>query len=180
MTLRPNGNVSYVTDEIRALIGRTATTPVPALVEPSEVRRFHQALMDGARRYWDQGWAASSRYAGLVAPLAFPVNAMRRQADAPDPLDKMGDADFDGVLRQLRPGLPAVIVPLSNLLNGGCEYEFFRAARHGERVACTSTYRDIYERVGRNGPMVFILIEDFYATETGDPLLRCLLTTILR
>ena len=54
----------YITGKVKAIIGAqtdwvTSTHPV----EASEVRRFHHATMDDARRYWDEDWTATSRYA---------------------------------------------------------------------------------------------------------------------
>jgi hypothetical protein len=43
-----------------------------------------------------------------------------------------------------------------------------------------SRYADIYQRNGRTGPIVFVVIEDSYETETGEKLLRSLNTIILR
>jgi hypothetical protein len=173
--------VPHITDEIRRLIG-VSTKPQVAHhpVEASEIRRFHHATMDPALRYVDEEWAAASRYGGLVAPPAYPTVSIRRMPGAADPLDDMGRPDFDGLQRELRPGLPPVEVSLPRLLNGGYEYEFFRYARPGERILCTSTYQDIYQRESKNGPMVFILIEDLYTTQSGERLLRMVNTTILR
>lgn len=174
-------SVNYVTDEIKALIGREsereeATHPV----EASEVRRFHHATMDPARRYWDEAWANKSRYGAVVAPPAFPVHAFRRAADAPDPLAPDAEPDFGGMSKQLRPGLPMVNVPLDRMLNGGYEYELFRYARLGEKVYRRSRYRDIYQREGKSGPMVFIVLEETYTTDSDEMLLRTTNTIILR
>jgi hypothetical protein len=65
-------------------------------------------------------------------------------------------------------------------MNGGYEYEFFRYVRPGERIMLRSRYADIYQRNGRTGPIVFVVIEDSYETETGEKLLRSLNTIILR
>jgi MaoC dehydratase-like protein len=115
-----------------------------------------------------------------VAPAAFPVHAFRRPPDAPDPLDQTGDPGFDGRNRQMRPGLPPVEIPLVRLLNGGYDYEFFRFARHGERLFVKSRFRDIYQRDGKSGTMVFVVIEDLYSNERGEPLLKMTNTLILR
>ena len=159
-------SVNYITDEVKAVIG-AESEPMEAYhpVEPSEVRRFHHATMDPARRYWDAEWAKRSRYGGLVAP---------------DPLDQMGDPNFDGRNRRMRPGLPPVEVPLVRLLNGGYDYEFFRYARHGERLFVKSRFKDIYQRDGKTGTMVFVVIEDLYSNERGEPLLKTTNTLILR
>jgi hypothetical protein len=169
----------YITPEVTALIGAEA----PAVrachpVEASEVRRFHQALMDNAPRYRDA--EAAQRYGGVVAPIGFPVHAHRRAEDAADPLENMDRPDYDGVDRALRPGLPEIKVPLNRLMNGGYEYELFRHARPGEHIVLRSRYADIYQRNGKTGPIVFVVIEDSYETETGERLLRSLNTMILR
>jgi acyl dehydratase len=171
---------NYITDEVKAVIG-ARNGPVLAYhpVEASEVRRFHQATMDPSPRYWDETWAKSSRYGGLVAPPAFPPFAFRRAPTEPDPLGRMTEPDFDGYARNFR-GLPPVKVPLPRLLNGGYEYEFFRYARIGERIYRSSTYRDIYQRDGRSGPMVFVIVADSYTTDGNVPLVNTTTTTILR
>ncbi len=172
--------VNYITDEVKAVIG-AHNGPVLAFhpVEASEVRRFHQAIMDPARRYWDEDWAKSSRYGGVVAPPAFPPLAFRRAPDEPDPLDRMGEPGFDGNTRNFR-GLPPVKVNLPRLMNGGYDYEFFRYARVGERIYRSSTYLDIYQRDGRSGPMVFVVAADMYTTDNNVPLVNMTTTTILR
>lgn len=172
---------NYVTEAVQALIGRQSA-PVEAThpVEASEVRRFHHATMDAAPRYWDAASPGAVRAGGVVAPPAFPVHAFRRAAYEADPLAAEAASDFGGYGRTLRPGLPALDVPLDRLLNGGYEYEFFRYVRMGERVVCRSRYKDIYQRTGASGPMVFVVIEDEYATTDGEPLLRSLNTMILR
>jgi hypothetical protein len=169
----------YITPEVKAIIGAEAP-PLEAQhpVEASEARRFHQALMDNSPRYWDP--AAATRYGGPVAPIGFPVHAIRRGEDEPDPLQAMEQADYDGVDRRLRPGLPPVLVPLKRLMNGGYEYELFRYAHPGERIRVRSRYADIYQRNGRTGPIVLVVIEDTYETDRGEPLLRSTNTIILR
>src|ERR1019366_7948632 len=118
---------NYITDEVRTIIGAQSNwVDAPHPVQESEIRRFFHATMDPKPRYWDEKWAAGSRYGKPVAPPAFAVHAFRRsQEDTRDPLDLMDDPDFDGVSRAMRPGLPNVPVALSGILNGGYEYEFY-------------------------------------------------------
>jgi acyl dehydratase len=174
--------VNYITDAVRAIIGAQSTwLEAPHPVEPSEVRRFFHATMDHNPSYWDPAAAAQSRYGAPVAPPGFPVHAFRRAAsEDDDPLDRADDPDFDGVSRAMRPGLPNIPVPLPGVLNGGYQYEFFSNARVGERIRCRSAYRDIYQRQGKAGPIVFVVIEDEYETSEGRPLLKSLNTMIMR
>jgi hypothetical protein len=171
----------YVTPEVRALIGHEAP-PIAAThpVEASEVRRFHHATMDPAPRYWDAESPGARRCGGVVAPPGFPVHALRRAPADPDPLEAEDLGGLGGDGHALRPGLPPLPLPLQRLLNGGYEYELFRYARVGERIVCRSRYKDIYERDGRDGPMVFVVLEDVYTTTEGDALLTVANTMILR
>jgi len=173
---------NYVTDEARAIIGaQSPWAEATNAVEPSEVRRFFHAIIDPKAIYWDENHAKGSRYGGTIAPPAFAVHAFRRgPEETVDPLDSGLDPEFDGISRALRPGLPKVPVALSGVLNGGYEYELFSYVRVGERIKCRSTYRDIYQREGKTGPIVFIVIEDEYATVDGRPLLKSINTMIMR
>jgi len=171
-------STNYITDDIKALIGaETGLIEAGHPVEGSEIRRFHHAIMDAAPRYWGD---ESGRYGGAVAPPGFPVHAHRRAAKSADPLDQAGEPDFDGVSRSLREGLPAVNVPLPRLLNGGYEYELFQYAKVNDRIFVKSRYEDIYQRDGKTGPMVFILIEDTYLNQRNEPLVKTKNTIILR
>lgn len=155
--------MNLVSDAARALIGvRSDWVQATHPVEASEVRRFVHATMDTGARY--QPGPASARYGGPVAPLGFPAHAYRRPADdAKDPLEGRGDPEFDGETRVLRWHLPRMPIPLSGVLNGGYEYEFFSHPRLGETIWCRSTYRDVQQKLGRSGPMVIVTIDDEYA-----------------
>lgn len=172
---------SYLTEEVKALIGvQSPWIEAPHVVEPSEVRRFYQAVMDFSPRYRGEHGAAD-KYGGPVAPPAFAVHAFRRRPeDQADPIAETGDPDFDGFSRALRPGLPTLPVPLSGVLNGGYEYEFYSFPKHGERILCRSVYRDVYQKEGKSGVMVFAVVEDEYKTADGRPLLKSLNTMIMR
>jgi N-terminal half of MaoC dehydratase len=175
-------DVDHITDEIRSLIGaQSAWIEACHPVEPSEVRRFFQAVMDPSPRYWRTDTDEARRYGGPVAPPGFPVHAFRRpESELTDPLQDRGDPEFDGLSRALRQGLPKLPIPLAGVLNGGYEYEFLSYARVGERIRCRSTYRDIYQRNGKSGPLVFVIIEDEYIAEDGRPLLNSVNTMIMR
>jgi hypothetical protein len=174
--------IDYITDAVRAVIGRRSSWIDTAhVVEASEVRRFFQATMDPNRRYWDAAYAAGTRYGAPVAPPGFPVHAFRRRPDeTADPFDNRSDPEFDGTGRYMRPGLPKVPVPLAGILNGGYEYEFCSYAKVGEPIRCRSAYRDIYQRQGKSGPMVMVVIEDEYAAGDGRLLLKSVNTQIMR
>src|SRR3989337_3171731 len=59
---------SALTDEIRALIGVTAERVEANLwgIEREDLRRFTQAIMDPDPRYWDEAFARTTKFGGIV------------------------------------------------------------------------------------------------------------------
>lgn len=170
--------MSRVTAEVRSLVGAWSE-PVAAsdAVEPGAVRRFAQAIMDD-----DPSYAPDARtpWGGPITPPLFPNHMLRRAFGTPDVLhEQAADPDFDGVVPP--PGLPP-IPQLADLpvLNGGSEFEFFRHARHGERVTVRQRYADIHEKPGAKGTLVVVVIEAEMHTEGGELLLRSRRTLLRR
>jgi hydroxyacyl-ACP dehydratase HTD2-like protein with hotdog domain len=141
-------------------------------VEAGAVRRFAQATMDERAVYGEAG--ADSRYGAPVAPPLYPALMFRRPLGMPDPVQTHADdPDWDGNAAAGTAGLPP-IEPLRDhsVLNGGAEVELFRYARHGERVSMQSRYENIYEKEGRKGPMVLVIVASEYRTLDSELLLR--------
>ena len=139
-------------------------------VEKGAVRRFAQAIMDDDPRY---GAAGTDEGGESLAPPLFPAFMFRRPLGTPDPLSaRAADPNFDGLSLAIITGLPDVPLGSLGLLNGGAEIEFYRHARHGERVKQRSRYADIYERESKKGPMVFVVTETDYSSSEGQLLLR--------
>jgi acyl dehydratase len=173
---------SHLTDEIRALVGQTGPRLTAAHpLGPDELRRFTQAVMDDDPIHWDAD--AGARYGGVVAPLLYPVNALRRAPGSADPLDRLhGDPDWDGTdLGSGLGGLPPVRVPgLPRVLNGGVEAEFHQMARVGDVISAQASYLDISERAGKSGPMVILTVETTYTNQDDAVLVRARSTVIMR
>ena len=164
----------YITDEVRALIGLESEELVaPDVVERGSIRRMSQAIMDDDRVFWDDEYACASRFGGVVAPPLFPVHMFQRAPGAPDPLDKAeGDPGYDGTKGASGLfALPEVPIPLKRLLNAGVEVEFFKYAVPGERVTVVNRYTDIFQKQGKKGPMVFIVVERRFRNDKKEPLL---------
>lgn len=175
--------MSYVTDEVRALIGVTGprlTAPHP--LGPDGLRRFVQGAMETDPIHWDVEAAAARGYDGVVATPLYPVNAFPRPSGTPDPLDRLvDDPDWDGTdLGAGLGGLPPVQVALKRVLNGGVEAEFHQLARLGDVISSQARYADIAEREGRSGPMVLVTVETTYTNQDDAVLLRARSTIIIR
>lgn len=173
---------NYLTDEILAFIG-VQSEPVKAWdrVEASALRRFAQAIMDDDPAYWDEENQRPSK--GVVAPPLYPLHAFRRAPSTADPLEDAGrNPDFDGAGQGLaaRLGLPPLPLPFKRMLNGGNDVEIYALARPDDRLVATSRYLQIFQKEGRTGPMIFVVIETEYATDMGELLLVSRQTQIWR
>jgi acyl dehydratase len=174
---------TYLTPDVKALIGvEGAPEACWEPVELSEIRRFAQAIMDDDPIFWNEAYAKNTRYGGIVAPPLFPLFAHRRAPGSPDPLAPAAtDPDFDGFVGLLATGLPPVPLPhLPRLLNGGSDVEFYQLPRVGDRITARAKYLDMYEKSGRSGTMVFIVIETRYVTQHDELLLVSRVTLIRR
>lgn len=143
-------------------------------LERDALRRFVQAIMDQDPVYYDEEYAAQSKFEGLTAPPLYPVHAFRLPADTPDPLDVVSrDPNADGTagIMGVAFGLPSIEMPYRRLLNGGNEIEFFRSLRVGERAVAKPRYVDVTLKEGKSGHMLLVTIETRFTTESDEPLL---------
>jgi hypothetical protein len=165
--------MSLLQEEILSYIGIEGPESVATdAVELGAVRRYAQAIMDESADYSEAG--GNPRYRGGVAPPIYPAYMFRRALGTTDPLsERAEDPNFDGLVPSSGDGLPEII-PLRGraLLNGGSQIEFFRYARHGERVLQKARYAEIAERQSSKGPMVLVTVEISYRTEEGEPLMN--------
>jgi acyl dehydratase len=174
--------MNYITAEVEALIGQESEWEEACdPVERGQIRRHAQATMDPDPLYWDNDYAASTRFGGVSAPPLFPLHVLRVRADAADPLARAADdPDFDGSVRGVMKGLQPMPIPLTRVLNGGNDVEIYQLAKPGEKIRVKSKYSKIYQREGRSGPLVFLITETLYTNEKGETLIKAIQTRILR
>lgn len=174
---------NYITDEVKALIGFESEWEVACdVVERGQIRRHAQGIMDKDPSYYDDKYAAGTKFGGVVAPPLFPMHAVTRVGpNLPDPFEgAANDPDFDGVPRSLMKTWVPLPIPLKRILNGGNQVELYQNAKPGERVKARSKYTDIYQKDGKSGPMVFWFIEITYTNESEELLMKATMTRIMR
>ena len=121
-----------LTEEMRRqAIGRESS-PVTMEVEKGAIIKFAQAIGDDNPLFNDESEASRSSYGGLIAPPTF----LRS-------------------ITSIRPQLPFEL-PLSRLLDGGSDWEYFEPVRAGDRITATAKITEVSERTGRLGLMVFM------------------------
>lgn len=155
-------------EEITKFIGQP-TGVSTSEVEKGAIARFAEAVGDPNPIYWDEEYAKKSNYGSIIAPPGFfgwPVRRPR-STDAPEVI--MGARG---------PDLAAAGYP--RILDGGVEYDFIKPIRAGDTLTASSMIKDIAEREGRTGKMVFMIRETTYTNQDGEVVAKARGTTIHR
>jgi len=180
---------SVLTDEIRALIGVSAEKVQASLwgIEREDLRRFTQAIMDPDPRYWDEEFARSTKFGGIITPPIYCTYLSRKTPPgADDPIthafqQNPNSDGIGGVDEDRRGALRPVPTPLKRILNAGNEIELYRYPTLGDRIFSQAKYADIKERVTKDGaPMLIITVETTYTNQNGDVLCVLRASTIRR
>lgn len=108
--------------------------PVENTVERGAVRKFAEAIGDPNPLFLDEAVARESRWGGCIAPPTFP-------------------RVFDfGIVQGLE-------LPRAGLIHGEQTYEYARPLRVGETLSCHTLVKDVYEKKGKAGPLVFLVFQ---------------------
>ena len=118
-----------------ALIGRVfeETEPVPVTIE--QIKAFSRAIDETNPLFTDEAAAGAGPYRGLVAPPSFAVT-FRNGRHFFSHVPRFGTRGFDA----------------------GKDLEFVAPIRPGDQVRLASHVKEIYEKTGRSGSMVFVVI----------------------
>lgn len=171
--------------EYEEYIGTESATLVSTdAIDASSVRRFMQAIMTRDEDYFDEASPGARRFGTIVAPPLYPLHALRVPAGGNDPLERaLHDDEFDGASQTAWSafGLPELPGAPKRILNAGNRVELYAYAPLGAHIDVSSSYDDIYQKVGKRGPLLFISVLSRYTVhETGQPLILSWQRTILR
>ena len=172
--------LTLLTDEVRRYIGTEGPRVAACdIVEAGAVRRYAQAIMDRDEAYHEgRPDVASGK---PIAPPLYPVFMFRTPFDAMDYLtERASDPNFDGLVTGVSNGLPELPLHGLALLNGGAEVECFQHPQHGDTIYQQARYVDITERMSKSGPMLLVVVDTLYSTESGAPIMRYRKTLIRR
>ena len=136
--------------EVTSLIGIIGDTAIME-VEKGAIKRYADAVGDSNPIYWDEEYAAKSRYGSIIAPPGF--------FGWPDKWSESGPTHT-----QLREVLKEAVskAGYSRVLDGGVEYEFFSPIRAGDVLTASPRIVDIYLRESKGGTLIFTIIETSY------------------
>lgn len=163
-----DGVETLATPMLAAAVGAWTEFGTPSFpVTASDIRRWAIAVYwpeRPPRLYWDEGYAGSTRWGGIIAPPEFNPFAW--------PVDR-------GSVREPRLYAPQPGEPGPHLLNGGRRLTVGVPVRPGDVIRSRSRVKGYEERHGRFGLMLYVEIErelvnqhDETARNTVDTIIR--------
>jgi len=128
-----------------ALIGRVfeETEPVPVTAE--QIKAFCRAIDETNPLFTDEAAASAGANGGLVAPPSFAVT-FRNGRDFFKHVPRFGTRGFDA----------------------GKDVEFVAPIRPGDKIRLASHVKEIYEKTGRSGSMVFVVIRSTLSNQNDE------------
>lgn len=167
---------SNITAAMREAIGNQLTRRVSFPVAESDIRRWAIAVyypQEPPRQFWDEAYAKSTRYGGIVAPEDFNPFAWMA-AESEEPPAEIGENDPDRT--ELMLGIPGA--GLKFQLNGGLAVEYGTRMRPGDVITSVNRLSGYTEREGRLGLMLFTVMEDSWTNQEDELVKRTTMTLI--
>ena len=127
------------------LIGKVFEITEPVPVTREMIRNFVEALGENNPLYTDEEAAKQGPNGALVAPPSFAVTF------------RNGRHFFQHVPRFGRAGFDA-----------GKDLEFVNPLKAGDSVTLSSSVKEIYEKTGRSGTMVFVVVRSTLRNQNGE------------
>jgi len=128
-----------------AIIGRVFETTDPVPVDAEMIRKFTETIGDTNPFHVDSEAAKQGPNGGLVAPPSFAVT-FRNGRHFFEHVPRFGKAGFDA----------------------GKDVEFVGPIRPGDAITLSSHVKEIYEKTGRSGSMVFVVIRSTLTNQNGE------------
>jgi len=132
-----------ISEAIKQLIGTSGAMKYYE-VEKGAVRRFAEAVDDNNPLYMDEEYAENRNTPQLLRRPAF------RLAAKTNPRRSAGR----GYSPELEAAFEKAGYPLSLVLDGGMEYEFFLPVRAGDILSAVTTVRNLRERTGEGAALL--------------------------
>jgi hypothetical protein len=182
---------TYISDEMRALVGQETGRQTSLPINYSDIRRWAMAVYYPEippRLFWDEAYAKTTPHGGIVAPeefnpFAWLIPGMEPEGAAADdgPAPRRdGTASGEGYVGGPESQFGVASPPCRFQLNGGNDVEYGTTRmRVGDVITSVGTIADFHEREGRLGLMVFSVTEARW-TNQRDELVKISRGTLIR
>lgn len=145
--------VGKIAEKYRHMVGVEHIFTAPEEVGRGIIRMFSLAIDDPNPLYLNPAEAEKSVYGGLVAPPTLICETFQYYT---------GSVDDEGSYAD------RVRLPLGQEIRASNDYVFHRMVRHDDIVTARWKISDIYEREGRTGHLLFLLIDISYTNQRGE------------
>ena len=144
-------------ERLKQTVGQGIVLQAPDEMGRSSLRQYALAIGDFNPLYSDREFAQAHGLRDVMAPPTLICDTWQYV-----------DSDMDD-----RGGLVGR-GPIGDLegLRAGNEYEFFQPIHPDDVISAHWTVKDVYEKTGRSGSLVFQVIETTFYNQTGDLLAR--------
>jgi len=155
---------SWISDEMRAALGRQYGQRTSFPISTSDIRKWAQAVYypePPPRLYWDEAYAATTSYGGIVAPEDFNPFAWMTASGPPELSPDLSPMSMLFPEANVGVELPAT----TNMLNGGMECTYGVRMRPGDVISAVTSLAEYTERPGRLGLMLFAYTEQRWTNQ---------------
>ena len=128
-----------------ALINRTFETTDPVPVTREKIAKFCQAIGETNPLFTDDEAAKKGRYGSVIAPPSF-ATVFRNGRHFFQHVPRFGRAGFDA----------------------GKDVEFVAPIRPGDTISLSSAVKEIYDKTGRSGTMVFVVVRSTLRNQNNE------------
>ena len=144
-------------EKLKATVGQEIVLRAPDEIGRSSLRQYALAIGDFNPIYSDREFAQANGLPDVMAPPTLICDTWQY---VDSDMDDRGDLLGRGPIRELE-GLRAAN-----------EYEFFQPIHPDDVVTAHWTVKDVYEKTGSTGSLVFQVIETTFYNQSGELLAR--------
>ena len=144
-------------ERLKATVGQEIVLRAPDEIGRSSLRQYALAIGDFNPLYSNRDFAQANGLRDVIAPPTLICDTWQY---VDSDMDERGDLLGRGPIRELE-GLRA-----------GNEYEFFQAIQPDDVITAHWAVKDVYEKTGRTGSLVFQVIETTFYNQSGELLAR--------
>ncbi|MCW2539359.1 MAG: hypothetical protein JWN95_1084 [Frankiales bacterium] len=156
---------TYISDEMRAIVGKPFNEAVSFPVSRSDIRRWAIAVYYPEvppRLYWDEDYAKASVYGGIVAPEDF--NPFAWASASPGMTTRR--AGFNADYLETTFGIQGP--GLKTNLNAGSVTDYGSRMRPGDVISTSAHVLSYTEKSGRMGRMLITIIRTTWTNQSGE------------
>jgi N-terminal half of MaoC dehydratase len=166
---------SYISDEMRAVVGTVMATKISFPVSISDIRKWAAAVYYPEvppPLFWDEEYAATTRFGGVVAPEEFNPFAVMTHDPRPS-LRTQSRGRFERAFGIEPPPARAILQTEIRVRYSGVRI------RPGDIIRSTERIDDYFEREGRMGLQLYTTVSNEF-TNQSDEQIKILYTVYCR